>query len=128
MRVSNRDAFDLVEGELVLPPVVELGRLRRLVVGHHLGLLQRPAVEQVVRDPGRPEAVTADRGENPGVASPPLDHLEGRVPRHPRRAELLGGPKGTLLLGGGRRGHCYSSWSPGESPRPGRRRCLGAVG
>ena len=27
VRGSNRDAFDLVEGELVLPPVVELGRL-----------------------------------------------------------------------------------------------------
>ena len=33
LRGSNRDAFDLVEGELVLAPVVELGRLRRLGVG-----------------------------------------------------------------------------------------------
>ena len=81
MRGSNRDAFDLVEGEVVISPVVELGRLRRFVVGHLLGLFQRPSVEQVVRDPGGPEAVTANRGKNPGLPGPPLDHLEGRVPR-----------------------------------------------
>ena len=38
MRGSNRDAFDLVEGEIVIAPVVELGRLRRFVVSHLLAL------------------------------------------------------------------------------------------
>ena len=77
MRGSNRDAFDLVEGEIVISPVVELGRLRRFVVGHLLGLFQRPAVQQVVRDPGGPEAVTANRGNTlSGNFMRPLRYIE----------------------------------------------------
>ena len=77
MRGSNRDAFDLVEGEIVISPVVELGRLRRFVVSHLLGLFQRAAVQQVVRDPGGPETVTANRGNTlSGNFMRPLRYIE----------------------------------------------------
>ena len=32
-RGSNRDSLDLIEGEFVVSPIIELGRLRRLVDG-----------------------------------------------------------------------------------------------
>src|SRR5271169_3677290 len=39
----NHDPLDLIEAELVAPPVVELRRSRRGVVRHRRGLFKRPA-------------------------------------------------------------------------------------
>src|SRR6516164_2980337 len=63
--------------------------------GHRLGLLERPAILQVIRDSGCPEAVTADRRENPRVLRSPLNHLQRCVSAHPLRTELLGLPNGS---------------------------------
>src|ERR1700730_16416346 len=53
----NHNPFDLIEAQLVAPAIVELRRARRGVVRHRGGLLERPAVLQIGRDPGRPETV-----------------------------------------------------------------------
>jgi hypothetical protein len=54
-------AKDFIERNLVLPPVVELGRPRALVVGDVLRGFKRAIVLQVRGDAGRPEAAKAVR-------------------------------------------------------------------
>src|SRR5438874_4850855 len=61
---SNRNPLHLVERELVVAAVVELGSSGRLVVGHLLGLFQRASVFEVVGDTGGPESVAADSRGN----------------------------------------------------------------
>ena len=60
--------------------------------GHHLRLLEHPAVCEINRNPGRPEGVAADLCLNPGRLRPPLNHVEcigagqrplGELPRPP---------------------------------------------
>jgi hypothetical protein len=58
----NPDPLHLVQADVVLPPIVELGRARAGVVGHGRGILQRAAVLQVGGDAGGPEGVIADPG------------------------------------------------------------------
>jgi len=45
-RILDRDPLYFIKCQFILPSVVELGRLRRFVTRHPLGLLQRPAVGQ----------------------------------------------------------------------------------
>jgi hypothetical protein len=52
---SHDDPFDLVLGEPLLGAVVELGRAWALMRGHRLRVLQRAAIGQIRRDPGRAE-------------------------------------------------------------------------
>jgi hypothetical protein len=58
---SNQDALDLVQANLVVAAVIELGRARRGMIGDHRGLLQRAAVLEVGRDAGGPEGVITVR-------------------------------------------------------------------
>ena len=67
VRALDDDALDLVDGDRVRRPVVELRRLRRRVPGDPLRVLERPSVRQVRRDPRRPERV----GSRSMLAGPP---------------------------------------------------------
>ena len=58
--LSNDDPFDLVERDPVVRAVVKLGRLRRLVRGDLLRLLDGAAVLEIGGDARRPEGVAAD--------------------------------------------------------------------
>ena len=60
------DPFHLIEAEFLSPAIVELRRVRAGVVLHLRRLLQRPAVFEIRRDPGRPEAVIAELGRDGG--------------------------------------------------------------
>ena len=62
-RTSQPDSLHLTQCNLVLCPVVELGRSRRLMAGHLLGVLEPSVVLQVNRDAGCPPGVTSDGGE-----------------------------------------------------------------
>jgi hypothetical protein len=69
----DRDALDLVERNLVLPTVVELGRPRRFMVSDLLRYFQLPAVPQIGRDAGRPEGMIANACFNAGRFGAPAD-------------------------------------------------------
>ena len=58
----DQDAPDLIQADLVVAAVIELGRAGRGVVGDHRGLLERAAILQVGRDAGDPEGVIANAG------------------------------------------------------------------
>src|SRR6478736_1793294 len=62
-RTSQPDSLHLTQRNFVLCPVVELGRSRRLMASHLLGVLEPAVVLQVNRDTGCPPGVTSDRGE-----------------------------------------------------------------
>ena len=49
--------------------------------GDPLGVLERPAVRQIRRDPGRPEGVAAGRGREIRGHRAPLDHGQDEMPR-----------------------------------------------
>ena len=53
----DRNPLDLIERNLILPPVVELGRPRALVVGDMLRGFKRAVVLQVRGDAGCPEGM-----------------------------------------------------------------------
>lgn len=88
--VLNRNALDLVERNLILPPVVELGRPRALVVGDVLRGFKRAVVLQVRGDAGRPEGVVPDPGLDAGATRASLDHAVGVLLPHRLAGELAG--------------------------------------
>ena len=55
----DHDALDLVDGDRVRRPVVELRRLRGGVPGDLLRVFERPPIRQIRRDPRRQERVVA---------------------------------------------------------------------
>ena len=75
----DHDALDLVDGDRVRRPVVELRRLRGGVPGDLLRVFERPPIRQIRRDPRRPERVAAGRGREIRRRSPPLDHRQGET-------------------------------------------------
>ena len=77
----DHDALDLVDGDRVRRPVVELRRLRGGVPGDLLRVFERPPVRQIRRDPRRPERVAAGRGREIRRRRPPLDHGQDETPR-----------------------------------------------
>ena len=92
----DHDALDLVDGDRVRRPVVELRRLRGGVPGDPLRVFERPPVRQIRRDPRRPERVAAGRGREIRRRRPPLDHRQDETPRErparqppPRRVDAL---------------------------------------
>ena len=52
---SNDDPLDFIKRDLIGCPVVELGGPWRFVRGDHLRALNASAIEQIGRNPGRPE-------------------------------------------------------------------------
>ena len=87
---SNRNPLDLIERNLVLPPVVELRGPRALVICDVLRSFQRALVLQVRGDAGRPEGMVPDPGLDAGVARPPLDHAIGILLPHGLAGEFAG--------------------------------------
>ena len=63
----TEQSLDLIERDLVVAAIIELGRARALVRRHLLRVFEQTAVEQIDGDAGRPEAVTADPGEKAGL-------------------------------------------------------------
>jgi hypothetical protein len=57
------DSLHLAQRNLVLCPIVELGRSRRLMPGHLLGVLEPSFVLPVNCDPGVPPGMTSNRRE-----------------------------------------------------------------
>ncbi len=86
--VLNRDPLDLVEGDLVLGPVIELGRPRGLMGGNGLGVLDRAAVLEIGGDPGGPEGVAVGLVGQPRGSSSTLDHPEDIVSGDPLLRQL----------------------------------------
>jgi len=70
----NHDPLDLIEADLVAPPVVELRGTRRRMVSHRRGLFERAAVLQVGGDPGRSKTVVPELCVDPGRGGAPTDH------------------------------------------------------
>ena len=68
-RYLNCDPLDFIERDLILPPVVELGRPRRLVVGEVLRQFELAAVLQVRGDAGRAEGVDHHADQRPVAQS-----------------------------------------------------------
>jgi len=64
---SDSDLLDLIERELIVGAIVELGGAWTLVCSHGLGVLQRTAVIQVCGDTGRAEGMVANLGWDAGI-------------------------------------------------------------
>src|SRR5271154_531390 len=62
---SQNNALDLIERDLVVAPIVELGRACALVCCHLLGVFEQAAIKQIDGDAGGPEAVAADACQEP---------------------------------------------------------------
>jgi hypothetical protein len=54
LSLSNRDPLDLIERDFIAGAIVELRRARAGVIGHRLGVFERAAVGEKIRQPGRP--------------------------------------------------------------------------
>jgi hypothetical protein len=74
---SDDDPFDLIEAQIVAPPVIELRRPGAGMIGHCGGFLQRAAVLEICCDAGRPETVVADLGLDHGRLDALANHLIG---------------------------------------------------
>ena len=92
----DHDALDLVDGDRIGRPGVELRRLRGGVRGDPLRVCERPPIRQIRRDPRRPKRVAAGRGRQTRGRRPPLDHGQDETPRQrqarqppPRRVDAL---------------------------------------
>ena len=53
--ISDCNVLDLIEGNLILPAIIQFGRARRLVVGNLLRDFERAAVFEVRGDAGGAE-------------------------------------------------------------------------
>ena len=78
---SDHNSLDLIEAELIAPAIVELRRARRGMVRHRRRLFECAAVLELGGDPGRPEAVVAERlagSGRPPHLFPPRFHSAGK--------------------------------------------------
>ena len=76
----DMNPLDLVERNLLLDPVVELRRPRRLMPGDPRRYLQIAAVPEILRDSCSAETVCAYLGGQTRLPRPPLDHPQRRRP------------------------------------------------
>src|SRR5258707_9689409 len=75
--ILDRDSLYLVERNLVLPTVIELGCPRRFMVGDLLRHFEFTAVLQIRRDAGRAEGMIANPRFDAGRFRPPADDAVG---------------------------------------------------
>src|ERR1700675_3484884 len=68
------DPLDLIERNLISGRIIELRRARAGMVGHRLGVFERAAVGEEIRQTGRPEGVTAHVGVDAGLLGAAADH------------------------------------------------------
>jgi len=74
---SDQHPLDLIEGDLVMAAIVELGCSRRGMISHCGSSLQRATILRICRDPGRSERVIADRRPDLGRDRAPAYHRKG---------------------------------------------------
>jgi hypothetical protein len=70
----NSDLLDLIERNLVIGTIVELGGAGTLVGGHGLGVFERAAVVEIGRYARRTKSMITDRRRNTRVTRAPLQH------------------------------------------------------
>ncbi len=75
--ILDRDSLYLVERNLVLPTVIELGCPRRFMVGDLLRNFEFTAVLQIRRDAGRAESMIANPRFDAGRFRAPADDTVG---------------------------------------------------
>ena len=66
MLTLEHDLLNLIERDLVVAPIIELGRARALMRGHLLRMFEQPAIREIDRDAGGPEGVAAELGFDAG--------------------------------------------------------------
>src|SRR5271169_6112787 len=91
-RVLNRsqhNPFDLIKRDLVVATIVELGRAGALMRRHLLGIFEQPPIEQINRDPGCPEGMAAEPGDDPGLQGATDDHPPRVLAGHALAGQLL---------------------------------------
>src|ERR1700733_14860800 len=71
---SNRDPLDLVERDFVAGAIIELRRAWAGMIGHRLGVFERAAVSEKIRQPGRAKGVAAHVGVDAGLFGAAADH------------------------------------------------------
>lgn len=71
------NALNLVQGDVITSPVIELRGAGAGMVGHGSRALERPAILQIRGDTSRPERVIADPGRDAGPQRPALNHRPG---------------------------------------------------
>ena len=59
-RGLQHDPLDLIERDLVVATIVELGCPRALMRGHLLRVFEEPAIREIDRDAGCPEGMAAE--------------------------------------------------------------------
>lgn len=92
MQLLNSNPLDLIEADVVVPPVIELGCTGTGMICHGSGVFQRAAILQISSDPGRSEAVISHSGLNAGRGSSPADHHIGISLGEGRPREFAGSP------------------------------------
>src|SRR5207245_1900338 len=88
-RLLQNNPLDLIERDLVVAAIVELGRARAFVRSHLLRVLDETAIDQIDGDAGRPEAVAAEPSEQSGLFGTANDHAPCVLARHARAGEPL---------------------------------------
>src|SRR5215831_19405745 len=94
---SQSNAFDLVEREALLAPVIKLGRAWALMRRHDLRMLERAAILQVCGNSGGTEGMATDGRHDAGDLGSPPDHTPGVSLAH----RLVGQSACLPSLGGG---------------------------
>jgi hypothetical protein len=89
---SDRDPFDLIESDLVAGAVIELRRARTGMIGHRLGVFERAAVGEKIREPCRPECMAAHFGVDAGLLGAPSDHAPDIDAMHRQRRQRAAVP------------------------------------
>jgi hypothetical protein len=67
----NRNPLDLVERNLVARAIIELRRARAGMIGHRLGVFERAAIGEIIREAGRAERVAAHFSVDAGLLREP---------------------------------------------------------
>ena len=106
---SNRDPLDLIERDLIAGAVIELRRARAGVVGHRLGVFERAAVGEEIREPRRAEGVAAHVGVDGGFFGAAADHAPDIDAVHRQRRQ-----RAAMPVGGAEQGSPFRPEQPGS--------------
>ena len=91
---SNRDPLDLIERDLIAGAIIELRRARAGMVGHRLGVFERAAVGEKIREPGRAKGMAAHVGVDAGFLGAAADHAPDIDAVHRQRRQSAAMPIG----------------------------------
>ena len=88
----DMDLFELVEGELVVTAIIELGGAGRGMGGHDRCLFEDAAIFEIGGDARRPEGVVVDPSGDAGGLGSAVDHHPSIAVGKRRAAQGLGAP------------------------------------